>query len=153
MRYFLLILLGFAFTSTLAQPNSYDFEQIDSLQHIEKKSIVVFIHTDWCKICLLMKNTTLQNKTIVEILNQNYYFVTLNGEEKRNIRFLKHTFSFNPTGINTGTHELALELGSINGIISYPSIVILNTNFEIVFQHNSLLNARELKKILETVSN
>jgi hypothetical protein len=34
---------------SFSQIKSYPFEQIDSLQKIEKRNVIVFIHTDWCK--------------------------------------------------------------------------------------------------------
>jgi thioredoxin-related protein len=38
----------------IAQLQSISFEEIDSLQRIEKKTIV-FIQTDWCQFCHAMK--------------------------------------------------------------------------------------------------
>jgi thioredoxin-related protein len=57
-----------------AQLKTYQFEEIDSLQIIEKRKIVLFIHTDWCKYCQAMKNTTFKNKDIIDLLNERFYF-------------------------------------------------------------------------------
>jgi len=142
----------FAQTQTsFAQIPKYQFEQIDSLQQIEKRNIIVFIHTDWCKYCQTMQNTTFKNDSIIKILNTKFYFIDLNAEEQRNISFQKRTFKYKPTGANTGIHELAERLGTVDGKISYPTICILNSDNEIVFQHNQFINAKDLKTILTQI--
>ena len=51
-----------------AQLNKVQFEQIDSLQTVEKRNIVVFIHTDWCKYCKVMRDKTFKNENVVKTL-------------------------------------------------------------------------------------
>lgn len=101
-KYFAVIMvcIGLAFDhrSVIAQIKTFQFEQIDSLQRIESRNIFVFIHTDWCKYCQAMKYTTFKNDRIINLLNENFYFVDLNAEEKRNIDFNNYTFKFKPTG-------------------------------------------------------
>lgn len=133
---------------SFAQIKTQQFEQIDSLQKIEKRTIVVFIHTDWCKYCQAMQHTTFKNDSIIQILNNNFYFIELNAEEKRDITFNQHTFKFLPTGANTGTHELATQLGTVNNKTSYPTLCFLNANNEIVFQYDQYINAQDLQDIL-----
>ena len=91
-----------------------------------------------------MKRTTFKNKKVIQLLNEKFYFVQLNGEEKKTITFLGKKFKFNPTGTTTGTHQLAYELGAINKIISYPTTIILNEKFEIDFQLSSFLNSKKM---------
>ena len=82
------LLLGSVFlfsNSSFSQINTYHFEQLDSLQKKQKRNIVVFIHTDWCKYCKAMQNTTFKNDKIIHILNSEFYFIELNAEEKRDI--------------------------------------------------------------------
>ncbi len=87
------------------------------------------------------------------MLNKNFYFIRLNAEEKRNITFLNNVFTHQPTGPETGVHELAQELGTIDGKISYPALCVLNSGYDISFQHNAYLNKKELLKVLRTVLN
>lgn len=133
---------------SFAQIKTYQFEQIDSLQKIEKRTIVVFIHTDWCKYCQTMQNTTFKNDSIIKILNHKFYFINLNAEEKRNIVFNNHTFKYKPRGTNTGTHELADQLGTVNNKISFPTLCFLNADSEIIFQYNQSINVKDLQLIL-----
>lgn len=134
--------------TSFAQLNTYQFEQIDSLQKIEKRKVVVFIHTEWCKYCQTMQNTTFKNDSIIKILNDKFYFIDCNAEEKRNIVFNNNAFKYKPTGINTGTHELAVQLGTFEKKLSFPTLCFLNTDNEIVFQYPQYLNYTDLKTIL-----
>ena len=130
----------------------YTFSELEKLQQQKPKPVAIFIYTDWCKICFGMKKTTFKNKEVIQLLNNNFYFVRLDGEEKKDIIFLGKTFVYKPTGSNTGVHELADELASINKRISYPTTTILNSKFEIELQINGFSNAKEMKKILSRLS-
>ena len=131
-----------------AQIKTYQFEQIDSLQKIEKRNILIFIHTDWCKYCKMMQNTTFKNDHIIKMLNEKYYFITLNAEEKRTIFFNNHTFSYKPTGTNTGSNEITVQLGTIENKLSIPTLCVLNANNEIIFQYPQYITTTDLKTIL-----
>jgi thioredoxin-related protein len=95
-----------------------------------------------------MKETTFKNKKIIQLLNDNFYFVKLNGEEKKDITFLGKTFVYKPTGTNTGVHELAKELAAIQKRISYPTTTFLNSKFVIQLQINGLCTAKKMEEIL-----
>ncbi len=147
---FIILILGSILLPSLSfsQIKQYKFEQIDSLQKIEKKIVVVFIHTDWCRYCEAMQHTTFKNSHIINTLNNNFYFIKLDAEEKRNITFNNNTFQYKPTGDQTGINELAEQLGSINGKISFPGICFLNADNQIIYQQNEFLSAKDLEIIL-----
>ena len=135
-------------TQSFSQLNLMPFEQIDSLQKIEKRNIIVFTHTDWCRYCQSMKSTTFKNMDVVNFINANFYFVSFDAEEKRKIYFNHSEFNFKPNGNNTGINELAIELGTQNNQINYPVLCILNNKNEIILQHTGFLNAKDLIFIL-----
>ncbi|MFT4760182.1 MAG: thioredoxin-related protein [Paraglaciecola sp.] len=153
---YLLIAVGCASSSRKldAAPTAfleqYQFAELDSLMQQEQRPLAIFLHAPWCKFCKNMKQTTLQNKAVISILNENYYFISFDGEQKEPVFFQNHLFKYQPKGRTTGTHELANALGSLNGILAYPTFVILNSDYEIVFQHNAFLNSQEMEKLLET---
>jgi len=60
---------------TIAQLHSFSFEQLDSLQEVEERPIAVFIHTDWCKYCDAMLNTTFKSEAVQISLNKSFYYV------------------------------------------------------------------------------
>jgi thioredoxin-related protein len=150
MKKLVLIIFFLGITSTgFCQLQSRSFEAIDSLQQTQKRKIIVFIHTDWCQFCQRMKNTTFRNPEIRESLNSHFYFVNFNAEEKRDIKFNNRIFKYQPTGNNVGVHELALQLGTINGQIVYPVLCVLNERNEIILQYNNYLNPADFKLVLE----
>ena len=130
--------------------NIFTFEEVEKLQQQKPKPILIFLYTDWCKICFGMKKTTFKNREVIQLLNEKFYFIKLNAEEKKDITFLGKIFTYKPTGTTSGMHELATELGTIKKTITYPSTIILNTVFEIEAQLAGLYNAREMISILTT---
>ena len=74
--------------------NVYSFSEVEKLHKETPKPIVIFIHTDWCKICHGMEKSTFANRKIIKTLNESFYFVKLDGEEKKDISFLGKTFAF-----------------------------------------------------------
>jgi thioredoxin-related protein len=145
-----LIIFFLGITSTgFCQLKSTPFEAIDSLQQIQKKNVIVFIHTDWCQFCQRMKSTTFNNHEIIDKLNSDFYFIDLNAEEKRDISFNNQVFKYRPSGNNVGINELAVQLGTINKQIAYPVLCVLNANNEIILQYNSYLNEADFKLFLE----
>ncbi len=134
---------------SFGQVKPVKFDQLDSLQKKERRTIVVFLHTSWCKYCGTMKNTTFQNSEVLQLLNQNFYFVSLDIEEQRDIMFRGHTFKHKPTGNKTGVHELARQLGTINGALAYPGISILNADFEIIHQQEGFVSSEVLLFMLK----
>lgn len=151
LKYIFITIAGmllFSYNSA-AQLKAYSFEQAGQLQKTTKRHIVVFIYTNWCQYCQLMKRAALATDQITRKLNEQFYFVPLNGEEKRDIQFNSHVFRYKPNGANTGTHELAEALGTIDGKLTYPGLVLLNSRYEIVFQYSGFLSAKALRAILD----
>jgi thioredoxin-related protein len=126
----------------------FTFEKVEMLQQQKPKPILIFTYTDWCKICFGMKKTTFKNEEIIRLLNEKFYFIYLNGEEKKDIAFLGKIFKYKPTGANTGTHELATELSTVKKIIAYPTTIILNTAFEIDAQLVGFYTAQKMTRII-----
>ena len=146
--FILFFLLGIT-SAGFCQLKSRTFEEIDSLQQIQKRKIVVFIHTDWCQFCQRMKTSTFKNPEIIKKLNSDFYFIDFNAEEKRDISFNNQIFKYKPSGNNVGVHELALQLGTINNQIVYPVLCVLNEKNEIIFQYSNYLSAKDFKFLLE----
>lgn len=144
----LLLFVSLQITDLQAQNRIVKFEDIKVLQQNAPKPMVVLIMTSWCKYCHAMKNTLTRYKSVLALLDEKFYTVFLNAEDKSDIFFAGRNF-INKGGI----HELASELGTIKGQLSYPTLTVLNTRNEIIFQHEGFLSPRAilytLKKIAE----
>ncbi|MDG2433742.1 thioredoxin family protein [Flavobacterium sp.] len=135
-------------TSGFAQLKRYTFAEAEQLSKQNPKPIVVFVHTSWCTYCKLMENSTFKNKEVVTALNTNFYFVSFDAETKEPITYQGHSFYFKPNGTNTGIHELATALATIDNQVVYPTLTILGTDQSILFQQHSVIRAKEMLSIL-----
>ena len=135
-----------------AQINTADFNELNGLQKKDKRLVMVLIGTEWCRYCKAMKQTILRDKSIAGSLEHPVYAVFLNAEEKSDIHFADRLFRFKSTGVNTGVHELAEALGSVNGQLTYPSLCFLNEKNEIIYQHEGYLNAASLVTLLDRLT-
>ncbi|WP_310560197.1 DUF255 domain-containing protein [Flavobacterium sp.] len=149
---YILLIFFWTITSSFAQLKIHTFEEADKLSKENPKPLVVFIHTSWCHYCKMMENSTFKNPEIIAVLNSKFYFISLDAENKNDIHFNNHKFQFIPNGNNTGIHDLATALATINSQVVYPTVTILQTDYSIVFQKQSFLNGKELLVILKKSS-
>jgi thioredoxin-related protein len=130
---------------SFGQVKKYSFEEVDSLQQFNRKKIIVFLNTDWCAYCQMMKVTTFKNDKVVNALNKDFYFIDFNAESKSDVIFGGTVFKYKST---LGVHQLAEQLGTIDGKLAYPTVCFLNEKLDIVYQHNEALTAKEFLKLL-----
>ncbi|SDM60635.1 Thioredoxin-related protein [Catalinimonas alkaloidigena] len=123
------------------------FAQLDSAMQ-QPRPVVVLVTTSWCRYCALMRQTTLRDPEVIWQLNQRFYFVELDAEQREPVHFKGTTYAFRPTGQDTGLHDLAATLAEVDGTVTYPTVVMLNPQYEIVFQHPGALTAAELLRVL-----
>lgn len=124
------------------------FEELAGLQQKEERLVLVFIKTGWCRYCNAMEQQVFKHPQLVEKMNNDFYVIFLDAEDRREISFSGRVFSFKPTGKNTGIHELAEELAAVNDEITYPAVCFLNKKNQIVFQYQGFLNKAQLMEIL-----
>lgn len=145
-----LIMLSASWVGSIPQGlQNHSFADLDSLMARDQRPVAVFLHAEWCKFCKNMEQTTFSDEKVIEQLNNKYYFISFDGEQKEDVTFQNHVFRYQPKGRNTGTHELAVALGTVEGELTYPTLAILNPDYEIVFQYNAFLTAKELSRVLE----
>jgi len=117
------------------------FDHLDDSLRTERKQLLIFIRTDWCKYCKIQENVTFEDSELVELLNLNYYCLRLDGEETDSIRFLGRTYGFQPS---RGYHELAEHIGRQNDELIFPTTVLLSEDFQLVRRFQGLQKAEEL---------
>lgn len=150
MKLKLLLFLFFAGAfSGNAQLKTYTFSEAEKMERQNPKPLFVFVHTSWCKYCKMMVHSTFKNPEVVQLLNDNFYFVSLDAEHKEPITFKNKTFQFKPKGKNSGVHELAEELATIDGSLTYPTFSILDENSAILLQISEFTNAETMIRLLK----
>jgi len=100
-----------------------------TLTETSPKKIFIDVYTDWCGWCKRMDKATFQNPEVAAYMNEHYYNVKFDAEQKESIEILGNTFEFVPQG-NRGYHELAAAL--LNGKMSYPTVIFMNGKFEML---------------------
>jgi thioredoxin-related protein len=151
MKCFLLVVGVFISLSASAQIKEYSFSQIDSLQKVEQRHVVVYMHTSWCKFCQKMELTTLKDDSLITLLNQKFYFVSFDVEKQSEVTFKGHVYRFKPTGLRTGIHELADKFSQFDDELAYPSICVLDYNHEVMAKHNEYIAPEDLILALKAV--
>lgn len=104
------------------------FEEAFELNKTTPKKWLVDVSTSWCGWCKRMDATTFSDPLIIDYVNANYYPVSLDGEEKKDIVMDDVTFKFVANG-KRGYHELPAKL--MGGKMSYPTIVFLNSEVQV----------------------
>ena len=130
-----------------SQDKPVSFEDLKALQTIKPRNVVVLIRTDWCKYCHVIQNMMLKNTNVSLLLRDKFYTVFLDAEEKKDIFFAGRTFKF-----KQGVNELAKELATMKGKVSYPTLCILNARNDIVYQYDGFLSAKALEFTLKKIS-
>jgi thioredoxin-related protein len=105
------------------------FEQAVEMSKKEKRKIFIDVYTDWCGWCKVMDKNTFSEPKIAEMLNEKFYPVKLNAEQREDIVYDGTTFKFVANG-RSGYHQLAAAL--LNNKLSYPTVVFLDEDFRML---------------------
>lgn len=105
------------------------FEEAIEKNKENPKPIFIDLYTDWCGWCKKMDQSTFTEKDVASYMNDNFYNVKFDAEQKEDVEYKGNTFKFVEQG-RRGYHELAA--GLLQGQMSYPSFVVLNKEEQIM---------------------
>ena len=129
LLFFLVVISGNIAQNTSAAIKWMSWEEATALNQSTPKKMLVDVYTDWCGWCKKMDKSTFIDPAVVAYVNEHFYAVKLNAEQRANINFNSEVFKFVPSETGRGgTHELAVAL--LDGRMGYPTIVYLNEKFE-----------------------
>lgn len=145
-----LLTTAFSSSETTTAPKEkiawMSFEEAIEANKKAPKKLFIDVYTDWCGWCKKMDVSTFVDPTVVEYMNENFYAVKLDAEQKEAIVFNDHTFEFVESG-RRGIHTLAYSL--LEGKASYPSFVFLTENFERIMISPGFKQAEQMLTELE----
>ncbi|MEN8225844.1 MAG: DUF255 domain-containing protein [Bacteroidota bacterium] len=122
------------------------FEEAVEQSKKKPKHIFIDVYTDWCGWCKKMDASTFVDPVIVGLMNEHFYAVKLDAEQKDTIFFLDNAFiNPNPEG-RRSSHQLAQAL--LKGKMSYPSFVFLNAKTEWLTVLNGFVKSPDLERVL-----
>jgi thioredoxin-related protein len=148
--YFSIFFLSLTLNVTSQNINWLSFEEAIALNKKTPKTILIDIYTNWCGYCKKMDKDTYENRTIVNILNEKYYAVKLNAEQKEILTYKGKEYKYIKNG-RRGYHEFAANL--LRGKLSYPTTVFMNKDEQLIQQLPGYLDAKQLEPILHYFSN
>jgi len=131
---------------------TYDISELDTLADKGDRPIVIFMHATWCTFCRNMEHTTFKNEPVKELLSSEFYFISFDGEDKRNLEYNDITYQYRPHSHTSGTNELGKHLGAIDGQLVYPTLVIMSPTQEIIGRYGTFLTSNELLAILRPIT-
>jgi thioredoxin-related protein len=143
------VLLTFVFALSLTGQDKIEWlswEKALEKNSVEKRKIIVDVYTDWCGWCKKMDTSTFQNPVIVDYVKDNFYAVKFNAEKKEDIEFNNKVYKYVSGFGRRGYHELANEI--MNGRMSYPTVVFLDENQNVIQPIPGFQDAKTFEMIM-----
>ena len=139
--FFLLTIILFPFLSKsqASNQNKINWISLKKAQEYSKKydqNILVFFYKQNCEYCDKMKNETLSDPEIVDLINSNFLPVKINGYTKEIITFNGEKY-INEQPADKGKswrHDFYFKYGRYNDGIINPTFVLFNSKLEKITQ-------------------
>lgn len=100
----------------------YSFDEVVEKVENDPKMVLIDVYTDWCGWCKKMDKDTFTDQEVVNFVNQHFYAVKLNAEDK------KKKFEFRGKEYSEETMARAMRVSS------YPNFVIMDAAMENITQ-------------------
>lgn len=135
-------ILFLIFALNLNAQESVPILELEYKLNQNKKYVIIELYTDWCGICAIQDKKIQKNEKLVYLLENEFYYVKFNAESKDKLTLNGIKFQ-NPNG---KIHEFAKAISPDSN--AFPAWIIMNPEFEIIFQYNGLIEAENFKSIL-----
>ncbi len=126
--------------------NWLSLEEALEKQKTEPRKIFMDVYTDWCGWCKRMDANSFANPVVAQYLNEKWYPVKFDAEQKAAVQYKGKEYTFVPSG-GRGYHQLAAEL--TGGRLSYPTTIYLDEKGDPIQSIPGYKDALNLDKILK----
>jgi thioredoxin-related protein len=137
-------------TKTPAAITWYTVEKASELNAKKHKKIMMDVYTSWCSWCKKMDAETFKDPEVVAYMNENFYAVKLNAEERLPIKFEGKTYLNPDPDRQRSVHEFAAMI--LQGKMSYPSYAFLDGHNKPVTNLPGYHKAPEFLKVLKYIA-
>jgi len=125
-------------------------EKATALNAKKHKKVLIDVYTSWCIWCKKMDAETFSDPTVIAYMNEHFFAVKLNAEEKLPIKF-EGKYYLNPSpDIMRSVHELAAQM--LQGRMGYPSYVFLDGKNQQITVSPGYNNAKAFLIILKYIA-
>lgn len=128
---------------TEATINWMSIEEAYAAAQKNPKKVIIDVYTDWCGWCKVMDKKTFKNPEVVKYVNDNYYAVKLDAESREDITLGTTTYKYNA---QNRANDIAVAL--LQGKLSYPSIVYLDEEFNMIQPIPGYMEARAFHEVI-----
>lgn len=105
----------------------YTIEEAVAANKKDPKLLLVDVYTDWCGWCKVMDRKTFTDPAVKSYIEEHFYPIKFNAEQKEPINFNGREYKFVPGG-RRGHNQLAAQL--LNGRLGYPSFAFLSSDYQ-----------------------
>lgn len=101
IKIFLTLALFFGLLEASSLQSAKNYDEAIKIAKSQNKNVLAFFHTEYCGWCNKMKKTTLKDVKVIDFINKNYIFVSIDRDkdtypEQFNPRFIPTTYIIDP---------------------------------------------------------
>ena len=121
-------------------------EKFNSIFNENPKPILLYFSTNWCSYCMIQKKQLKKEDELLQILNNDVYFIEIDAEANQSIIFLGREYKSSSNG---KMHSFLEEFIDKKEQISYPYWVLISEEFKIEMKYTGLIKNKTLKLLLK----
>ncbi len=123
------------------------FEEAEKKMKEQPRKVLVDIYTDWCGWCKVMDKKTYTNAALIQYVNEHFYAVKFNAEQRAPINFAGKKWEFIE---QNRANQLAVEL--MSGQMSYPTTVIMEDGFKNAQPMPGYMETYQMESVLKYIA-
>ena len=132
--------------SSLNLDAQISLEKFNSIFNENPKPILLYFSTNWCSYCMIQKKQLKKEDELLQILNNDIYFIEIDAEANQSIIFLGREYKSSSNG---KMHSFLEEFIDKKDQISYPYWVLISEEFKIEMKYTGLIKNKTLKLLLK----
>ena len=132
--------------SSLNLDAQISLEKFNSIFNENPKPILLYFSTNWCSYCMIQKKQLKKEDELLQILNNDIYFIEIDAEANQSIIFLGREYKSSSNG---KMHSFLEEFIDKKDQISYPYWVLISKEFKIEMKYTGLIKNKPLKLLLK----
>ena len=132
--------------SSLNLDAQISLEKFNSIFNENPKPILLYFSTNWCSYCMIQKKQLKKEDGLLQILNNDFYFIEIDAEANQSIIFLGREYKSSSNG---KMHSFLEEFIDKKDQISYPYWVLISEEFKIEMKYTGLIKNKPLKLLLK----